>query len=307
MRFESRYVFAVGCMGYAAAQLMFLASTSEVQVIAWRLFSGFFVAMINVSSLVYLVRMSAGDKRARSLIHLATATAVTTALGYTVGGIVGNESYARAFLAQFAALAVAGLLLALLGGDCGTERVGIRRLLRDGNPLRLGSADFRVRRRIVAYLAVVLISMSALTVYEQSLNYYLKDILDFSPADIGCLKGAIGAVTLVSNQVFALRLMRRARLLRHIGVVFALASFVNLLFAAVGGGPAFTALNLEAHQDELVSLYNEMRSVGWVVGGLVAGLAYAVWPPLPFAITVVLFAGLAGLCLYGDRLQRVYQ
>lgn len=116
MRFESRYVFAVGCMGYAAAQLMFLASTSEAQVIAWRLFSGFFVAMINVSSLVYLVRMSAGDKRARSLIHLATATAVTTALGYTVGGIVGNESYARAFLAQFAALAVAGLLLALLGG-----------------------------------------------------------------------------------------------------------------------------------------------------------------------------------------------
>ena len=63
----------------------------------------------------------------------------------------------------------------------------------------------------------------------------------------------------------------------------------------------------EAHQDELVSLYNEMRSVGWVVGGLVAGLAYAVWPPLTFAITVVLFAGLAGLCLYGDRLQRVYQ
>lgn len=328
VRFESRYVFAVGCMGYAATQLMFLASTSEAQVIAWRLFSGFFVAMINVSSLVYLVRMSTGDKRARSLIHLATATAVTTALGYTVGGIVGNESYAHAFLAQFAVLAVAGLLLALLGGDCGTERVGIRRLMRDGNPLRLGSADFRVRRRIVAYLAVVLISMSALTVYEQSLNYYLKDILDFSPADIGCLKGAIGVVTLVSNQVLALRLMRRARLLRHIGAVFALASCVNLLFAAAGGGPAFTALNLvftvfnamhlpmvqelvtsadEAHQDELVSLYNEMRSVGWVVGGLVAGLAYAVWPPLPFAITVVLFAGLAGLCLYGDRLQRVYQ
>lgn len=328
VRFESRYVFAVGCMGYAATQLMFLASTSEAQVIAWRLFSGFFVAMINVSSLVYLVRMSTGDKRARSLIHLATATAVTTALGYTVGGIVGNESYAHAFLAQFAVLAVAGLLLALLGGDCRTERVGIRRLMRDSNPLRLGSADFRVRRRIVAYLAVVLISMSALTVYEQSLNYYLKDILDFSPADIGCLKGAIGVVTLVSNQVLALRLMRRARLLRHIGVVFALASCVNLLFAAVGGGPAFTALNLvftvfnamhlpmvqelvtsadEAHQDELVSLYNEMRSVGWVVGGLVAGLAYAVWPPLPFAITVVLFAGLAGLCLYGDRLQRVYQ
>lgn len=328
LRFESRYVFAAGCAGYAATQLMFLASTCEAQVVAWRLVSGFFVAMINVASLVYLVRSSAGERRARSLTHLATATAVTTALGYTVGGVIGDGGYARAFLAQSAVLVAAGLMLALRGRDYGTERVAMRRLLRDGNPLRLGSSDFRVRRRVVAYLAVVLVSMSALTIYEQSLNYYLKDALGYTPADIGWLKGAIGAVTLASNQLFALRLMRRARLLRHVGAVFALASVANLLFSVFCAGPAFVALNLvftvfnamhlpmvqelvtsadDAHQDELVSLYNEMRSIGWVVGGLVAGVAYAVWPLLPFAITVALFAALAVLCLYGDRLQRVYR
>ncbi len=325
VRFESKGVFAVGCLGYAAMQLMFLASTNEAQVILWRLLSGFFVAMINVASLVYLVRSSPDEKRARNLTYLATATAVTTALGYTAGGIIGDAGYVRSFFAQTGVLAVAGLALALLGSAYGTERVGLGRLLRDGNPLKLGSADFRVRRRVVAFLAVVLVSMSALTIYEQSLNYYLKDMLDFTPADIGYLKGSIGVVTLVANQLIALRLMRRGRLLRSIGVVFMLACATSLAFTIAGSGPAFVAGNLvftvfnamhlplvqelvtsasPEHQGELVSLYNEMRSVGWVVGGLAAGIAYAAWPELPFIITCALFGLLAAMCLYGDRLQR---
>lgn len=328
LRFESRFVFAVGCVGYAAMQLMFLASVTEAQVILWRLFSGFFVAMINVASLVYLVRSSSEERRARNLTYLATATAVTTALGYTVGGLVGNADYVRAFLAQTVVLVAAGALLALFGRAYGTEHVRLRRLIRDGNPLKLSTQDFHVRRRIVAFLAVVLISISAPTVYEQSLNYYLKDALDYTPADIGYLKGAIGVVTLIANQLIALRLIRRGRLLLHIAIVFLLACVTNLAFVVLNTGPAFVVANLaftvfnamhlpmvqelvtsadEMHQGELVSLYNEMKSIGWVVGGLVAGVAYAVWPLLPFVITLVLFGGLAAMCLKGEQLRQRYR
>lgn len=324
-RFESKGVFAVGCVGYAAMQLMFLASANEAQVILWRLLSGFFVSMINVGSLVYLVRSSSDATRARNLTYLATATAVTTALGYTVGGLVGDADYARAFYAQAVVLVAAGALLALAGKSYGTEHLGLRRLLRDGNPLRLGPQDYRVRRRIVAFLAVVLISMSALTVYEQSLNYYLKDALDYTPADIGCLKGAIGVVTLIANQLVAVRLLSRGRALRSIGLVFCLAFVSKLGLTLMGTGAPFVACNLvftvfnamhqpmvqdlvtsadPTHQDALVSMYNEMRSIGWVVGGLLAGAAYSLWPLLPFVITCVLFAVLGAICLEGDRIER---
>ncbi|HIY79691.1 MAG TPA: MFS transporter [Candidatus Olsenella excrementavium] len=328
LRFESKAIFAVGCFGYAAMQLMFLASTNESQVILWRLLSGFFVAMINVASLVFLVKSSDEGDRARNLTYLATATAVTTALGYTAGGLIGNSDYVRAFYSQTAVLVAAGLLLVMFGKRYGTEHLGLRRLVRDGNPLKLSSQDFHVRRRVVAYLSVVLISISALTIYEQSLNYYLKDALGYTPADIGYLKGAIGVVTLVANQLIALRLVRRAHLLRNIGIVFGFACVTNVLFTVMNMGPAFVACNLAftifnamhlpmvqelvtsastEHQGELVSLYNEMKSIGWVVGGLVAGVAYAAWPLLPFVITLLLFGGLMLMCLKGDQLQQRYR
>ena len=72
-RFESRYIFSIGCLGYAATQLMFLHSACEGQVVFWRLFSGVFVAMINVASLVYLVRSSDSENRARYLTYLAVS------------------------------------------------------------------------------------------------------------------------------------------------------------------------------------------------------------------------------------------
>lgn len=328
LRFESRFIFAVGCMGYSATQLMFLASVTEAQVTFWRLFSGFFVAMINVASLVYLVRSSSEEHRARNLTYLATATAVTTALGYTAGGLIGNADYVKAFLSQTVVLIAAGSAFALFGRTYGTEHIRLRCLIRDGNPFRLGTQNFHVRRRIVALLSVVLLSISALTIYEQSLNYYLKDALNYDPVDIGYLKGAIGAVTLVANQFIALKLIRRGRLLLHLATVFSSACFTNMMFVVLNSGPAFVACNLaftifnsmhlpmvqelvtsadKMHQDELVSLYNEMKSIGWVVGGLVAGVTYAVWPMLPFVITLVLFGGLSAMCLKGDQLYRRFQ
>lgn len=322
LRFEAKGVFCLGCLGYAATQLLFLWSTTEAQVIACRLLSGPFVALINVASLVYLVKASSPTDRARNLTGLATATAVTTALGYTVGGLVGNDSYERAFYLQVALLALDGIALAAAGRSWGTQGIGLRRLLRDGNPLTLGFEGFRVERRTVVALAIALVSLAALTTYEQALNYYLKDALGYAPADIGLLKGAIGLVTLAANQLVALRLMRRKGLLRNLGVVFLLACCSNAAFVVLDAGPAFVACNLvftvfnamhlpmvqelvtsadARHQGELVSLYNEMRSIGWVVGGLVAGWAYAVWAALPFVVTLALFGGLGALCLARAR------
>lgn len=321
-RFESRYIFAIGCFGYAATQLMFLFSVSEGQVIFWRLLSGVFVAMINVASLVYLVRSSDEGHRARNLTYLATATAVTTALGYMVGGIIGDGGYELAFFAQVAFLAMAGSLLAVAGRDYGIEGMGVKALLRNGNPFHLGPSGYCASKRTTVYLAIALVSISALTIYEQSLNYYLKDVLGFMPADIGYLKGAIGVVTLVSNQLIALRLIRGGRMLRHIGIVFSLASILSLSFAVFSTGVAFVVCNLaftvfnavhlplvqelvtssdQAHQEVLVSLYSEMRSVGWVVGGLVAGFAYEVAPLLPFVVAALLFGMMAATCLCGNR------
>lgn len=325
LRFESKMVFAVGCIGYAGMQLLFLTSKNEGQVIFWRLCSGFFVAMINVAALAYLIHVSIDEQRARNLTYLATAIAVTTALGYTAGGIIGNASYSHAFIIQALVLTGAGLSLALFGNSCTKERIGIAELLHNGNPLRLGSPGFHVQRHIIKYLVITLISMSALTIYEQSLNYYLKDTLSYTPMDIGYLKGAIGVVTLAANQVIAFRLMRKDRLLHHVGMVFALASCTNLLFTVLNTGRGFIVGNLlftvfnamhlpmvqelvtsadMHHQHELVTLYNEMRSIGWIIGGLAAGIAYEICSLLPFASTTVLFACLAGICLHEEHLEQ---
>lgn len=57
-------------------------------------------------------------------------------------------------------------------------------------------------------------------------------------------------------------------------------------------------------QENLVSLYNEMRSMGWIVGGLVAGYSYSLNPNLPFICTVFIFCILALLSISLPKLKR---
>lgn len=324
-KYSEKSIFLFGCAGYAFTQLMFLTATSEFNIVIWRLICGIFVAMINISSFIYLLKVTITQNRSFYLATLATVITVSTTIGYAIGGIVGDAVYEYAFYLQAASLIIIGLIFFCIGLEThpNTEKSNPQKEC--NNPFYINLKLFRKKYILITLLVITFLSLTSVTIYEQSLNFFLRKQLTLSPMNIGYIKAITGLITLISNECIATYLMRKAKITMYLSIVFISGAFINLLFVIYNFGTIFIVLNCiftvfnsihqpiiqelvtivdVKQQENLVSLYNEMRSMGWIVDGLVAGYSYSLNPNLPFICTVFIFCILTLLSISLPKLKR---
>jgi len=309
--------------GYAVGQLMFLYSMSIWQILVARMLAGIFSGGCTVSLMAYVADTAEPKKCGREMAVCAALTSAGIAIGYLVGGLLGDISVRAAFLSQFFLLCLsgAGMGLTLLDGSYYKKhKVNFAHAV---NPLSVFSdsrAEFNAPMAV--FLITAFLACFSSTAYDNAFNYYLKDQFHFPPSYNGYIYAAIGVVGISVNMTLGMWLQRKTggRLpLVAIFLAAAVALTVSLQITQVG---SYIAVNMifyvcnsmylplqqalairqwKGDHGAISGVFSSVRAAGMVSGSLSAGLMYEVAPRLTMGVCAGVFFVTAVLVLFNIR------
>ncbi len=312
----SRYVKAktlllIGASGYALGQAIFGFSTNPYIILGARLISGAFVSALFVGTGLYVVEKSDVKDKSRNITKMVTVFSVAGTIGYFVGGFVGDYSLKAPFIIQVILLVLVGLLYYFLLEDNEVEdKIDFKRIVSGSNPLV--KSDKAMGRKLVLNFSVVFLISTASTALTQTFSYFISDSLSLPSSYNGITKGLVGLISLVLNFTVAMRIAGHKQVEKYITRILA---FVALLFVpiilmysnALGfmlvGVIAMSfdtmpvgllqsrtmAYSEDSDHGEMVGFHNTMKSLGMILGSLVAGWIYDVNIIAPFVLGFVLY------------------
>ena len=312
---SSRKSLLICCCGYGLSQLGFACSTTQISILFFRAVAGVFTGGIFVSMLTYVVNTAKPDDQAKYLTYSATFQAVFGAFGYLVGGLLGEFSIRAAFFLQAFTLCGAGILFRLfcLPDGRSTEPIPTGKLIKDANPLNAfrDGKYFMNRAFVLLFIVNALINLGN-TGFDQVFNYYLKDQLGLTSSYNGIIKAAIGLIAFLSNMTLCLWIIRRTNTKKSMVLLTcacALASADALFSEKIGlfitfsiAVYAFYSISIPVLQDIVASqadpsqknlvmgFYNATKSLGSIIGSLMAGFLYGIHVRLPFFCIAVVYS-----------------
>ncbi len=306
-----RKEMTMGLALYALGQFFFMMSKTEAMIVIARLFCGASVSFYVVSALTYILRISDEKDQGKNLTLYTTVQTVFATFGYLLGGVIGDFSIYYSFYLQIFFLLVASVLTYFLSVDC-EKQEHVEITLKDVNPFKIFFEGKEFITLLLGILFVVtFVASLASTAYDQTFNYYIKDIFNFKPSYNGYIKAATGIACFAVNMTIAIYIQQKKDLAKSLVVIF-LTCFV-LLFAFVKVDNIWAVLviatiyyatnsiylpvlqNLSAmsctkENSGLVMGYSTaMRSLGMIFGALIAGFIYDIEPTLPFIMASVIF------------------
>ena len=310
---SSRQTLLICCTGYGVAQLGFACATTQGMILLVRILAGIFVGGINVSFLTYVVGVARSEDQAKYLTYSATIQAVCGAFGYLIGGLLGEFSIRGTFYLQVICLVMAGVLLRLVClPDGEQEKRPIQSVVKESNPLQafIDGKYFMNMAFAMLFTLNILVNF-ANTGFDQVFNYYLKAQLGLSSSYNGIIKAAVGLISFVFNMSLCLWIIRKTDTKKS---MLALCAFCTL--AAVGtllspqirgfilwGVFAYAGYSVSlpvlqhmvavqadpARKNLVMGFYNATKSLGSIVGSLMAGFLYEIQVKLPFAVVAVAY------------------
>lgn len=310
-RIGSRKVLLICCIGYAIGQALFATLKTIPTIMVARLISGFFVGGIMVSYLTYIVSKAPDSKKGTYLTTSATISTVFASFGYFVGGMVGVYSIPLTFAIQVITLASCGIGFVFALEDDKEEGIQIH-LLKDANPFTafLDAKKFMTPSFVLIFCCVF-ISSVATTCFDQSFNYYIKDVFQFSSAYNGLIKAVIGFISLTANATICVWILTKTNFKKSAIFVFLSCTltllslgFISSIIIFIMVVLIFFAFNsiyipiiqnicvVDAKKEDskmVVGFYNAIKSLGMIVGALYAGFVYDLENTLPFLSAGIFF------------------
>ncbi|NLN83910.1 MAG: MFS transporter [Firmicutes bacterium] len=313
---SSKKSLFIGCLGYALGQAFFGLAKTETQFIIARSFTGAFTGAVFVSLLTYVVNTAPDERqRGRDLTLVATIQSVGSAFGFLTGGLLGEIHTYLAIVVQVICLVICGISFFLICEDDASiplSSLKFSELAKQANPFQAFVDSRKFLNVVLAFLFGVVMTQSlGFTAFDQSFNYYIKDVFGFSSGYNGLLKGAMGIITLIANTTIALWLINKTDLRKSIvwilaicvitvtGVVLvdAVIPFIiiNVLFFAFNAVtiPMIQALVSQSAKEKdsnlVMGFYNAMKSLGSIIGAFASGALYTMNPKFPFVLTLVAF------------------
>lgn len=299
--------------GYSVAQMMFGLSTTEGGIITARLIGGFFISGISVTQILYVMDNSAPEARGQDLATCVTITAVVSAFGYMVGGLLGDISIFGTFVAQSVGLFVIGVLCWTIIDDNkdAMTSLSIKEVAKSSNPFQAFIDSKKIMTFvIILYLGVCAATSFASTCYEQCFNYFIKDQYGFPPSYNGLLKALVGIISLVANTTICRYLLKKTNINKTVIPVLSICFAMMVSIVMIDNVVPFIIMNViffgfnavyqpllqamisslsKGEDGILVGLYNSMKSLGMVGGSLLAGFVYAAGPKMSFVVSAVAF------------------
>ncbi|NLT58430.1 MAG: MFS transporter [Clostridiales bacterium] len=308
---SSKFCMLVACGGYGLGQLFFGLARTSGQFLFARAFAGVFSSGAFVSIINYVVNTSEDGERGTNLTVTATIQSVAGAFGYFVGGMLGEISAFFAIAFQSVLLACCGVFFLLVcknDAKISLKEVKTRQLVREANPFAafMASGEFMTFALAIFFTVCTLHAMGQ-TAFDQSFNYYLKDQFNFSSGYNGVLKALMGLITLLANSTLCMYLIRRTDVNRSVigvlsvcavtmlAVIFqqSMIPFVvlNVIFYALAASvvPLIQSIAADSAKGKdsnlVMGFFNAMKSLGGILGAMVAGSFYAMNPIYPFVFS----------------------
>lgn len=312
---SSRQSLLICCVGYAVGQLGFAYSTTQAAILFFRLLAGGFIGGVFVSLLTYVVNMAKPEDVARYLTYSATILSVFGAFGYLIGGLVGEYSIRATFWLQVIFCCIAGVIFRLccLPDASHTQKASMKELAANANPLDAfrNGRYFMNTAFVLLFLVNILINLGN-TGFDQVFNYYLKDQLGLTSSYNGIVKTFVGLISFLANMTLCLWIIRKSNVrvsmvilvsactLASVGTILApnIAVFIFsgvMLYAGYSVSlpvlQDMVAAQADPSQKNLVmGFYNASKSLGSIIGSLMAGFLYAIHVMLPFACIAAVYA-----------------
>lgn len=310
---------------YGLAQLAFLVSTTVPSIVVARFAAGATCAGFGVAAMAYVADISDARTCGRNMTLLAAVQSAATAMGYLVGGVVGQNDPGRSFILQFfILLLVAGMALLLLAEGGTFERAQEPLTLGRANPLAaLAGTRELLSPWMCAFLASTVLACVASSAFDNSFNYYLRDQFGFPTTYNGYIYAAVGVLGLLANLTVGLRLQQTRDGERALGGVLACAAVLLASTVFAANRPVYLGLNIAFYifntlyvpmmqalsiqgdtggHGKVAGLFQSAKSAGMVAGSLAAGFVYEVSPQVPFIMAAVSFALAAGAIVIARKI-----
>lgn len=312
---SSRQSLLVCCLGYGAAQLGFAYAATQLGILLARLLAGVFIGGVFVSLLTYVVNTVRPEDQGKYLTYSATIHAVFGAFGYLVGGVLGEYSIRATFLLQAATLCVSGILFRLccLPDARYVQKASVRELAANANPLDAfrNGKYFMNTAFALLFLVNILINLGN-TGFDQVFNYYLKDQMGLSSSYNGIIKAAVGILSFLLNMTLCLWIIRRTDVKKSMVFLVSVCTLAALVTVLTTRAAVFLLAGIALYAGYCVSVpvlqdmvavqaeparknlvmgfYNASKSLGSILGALMAGFLYAVHVKLPFVCVAAVYA-----------------
>lgn len=309
-------------IGYAIGQVLFWQSTSQNTLILARMFSGLFAGGAYVSFLTYVVNTSPIEKRGQNLTILATVASVCAAFGYFIGGMLGEISIDLTFAVQVLTLVSSGILFYIFcykDNNCNKQQK-LFNMVKQANPfISFKQARLFMNKNYFILFIICCMSFLGFTAFEQSFNYYIKDIFGLSSGYNGVIKASIGFISLLANSTICLWIIKNTDVSKSTIILFLISSLTMLSILITGNITIFIILNIvyfamnavivPVLQDLIANcsnnntglvmgFYNAIKSLGGILGALIAGFLYVFSPKLPFISGLIAFLIAVLLAIY---------
>lgn len=314
-----KLAISINILLYALGQAIFAFSTTVPQILLARSIAGFASGAFQVSLLAYIVATTQQTQRASVLSNFTYLTVIGSTIGYFLGGRIGNTNPLWAFYGQVILTAFIALLWFVF---MNSQTV---------NPANQAIAPqsvftaFKItlkhaKKSIWIFFLAVLSIACAGVVFDQSFNYYVKDQLNFMPSHIGGIKIVIGLCSTLLNFTIIKWMIQKFSLLNSLSLLLLLAIVMGSMSLSSPFNPIFivgsigiivlslmtqpftqqqTSLlsTIAEETNRYLGIYNAARSLGGVIGGIMASWLYIQSVSLPFWITLGLL--LLALLLIG--------
>lgn len=311
---------------YGISQILYGLSTQLWHILLMRSIAGLFSGGFMVGFLAALVDVTDSSNRAERIAAYSAAMSVTASLGFLIGGILGYMPVRYVFFIQ-------GLMVIAIS-------LGIQFFLKETNVPAGGNSkpDFiwnilkdKEKSKsvfspwIMVFLGVTLFVFIAFSSNNNAFNYYLKEQLDFKPVVNGIWKAGTGIAGLIANLTINVWIARRSKGKASLVIFLALALTGALMIYLESSIVPFMlwslfyftmhtvlfpmlqsfAVQTTKHGAGFMSgLFNASRSMGEMLGAIIAGFAYGVGSKVPFLLSIAALVIALGLGIFQVMIER---
>lgn len=296
---------------YGIVQIGLSFATTVTSIIVVRSLAGMVSSGFHVGLMSALVDVSADGDRKTVMANYSAILSVSAAAGFLLGGLIGYLPSNFVFIIQGFCMIFISIGIKLFITETNAEErlkphketVYIWNILKDTKKVKETFSPW-----IVVFLAITFFVAISYSSNNNAFNYYLKAELNMQPIVNGIWKAITGVLGLIANLTINVWLIKRTNIKNSIIAVLAISSifaFViffnnslypfmifNLLFFInyTIQTPILQGFAVEDHVGDvgfMTGIYSAVKSLGEMVGSMVAGFSYAIYSKLPFLVAAI--------------------
>lgn len=328
-KYSRKKTLVVSTFFYGLAQFLYGFSNNLWQILALRAMAGWFTGGMVVGLMAMIVEIDSSDNLSKNMATYSAVLSIFTSIGFLIGGLLGYLPIRYVFYIQGL-----GMILVSISFMIFTEDIPKKSLL-DGANVSYKLVDTKKIKSIkspwtIIFLIVTFLIFLAFSSTNNAFNYYLRDELKFMPIINGVFKALTGILGLVSNLTINVYLIKHFDLKKALrysifvsivisvliyiesnDIVFLLSSLIYFTLNTIQL-PILQSFAVEKNKDNpglLSGIFNASKSLGEMLGALVAGFIYAINNRFPFLVSIfalgLSYIILAGYMAYQKRLGEI--